>query len=97
MKKNTNDLTRKDFIEMVVKSSAAFSIAPLFPPKYYHGAPIKAIAFNAYTLFDTGSVVQTAQELFPGKANELMMTWRTKQFEYTWLRGYQNSIRISLL
>lgn len=56
---------------------------------------IKAIVFDAYgTLFDVHSVVQKADEFFPGKGKMISKIWRQKQLEYTWLRSlmgrYQN-------
>src|SRR5579859_7801063 len=47
---------------------------------------IKAIAFDAFPVFDPRPVFVLAEELFPGKGAELSDAWRTRQFEYTWLR-----------
>lgn len=47
---------------------------------------IKAVAFDGFTVFDPRSVAARAAELFPGKSADLMAAWRTRQFEYTWLR-----------
>jgi 2-haloacid dehalogenase len=46
----------------------------------------KAIAFDGFAIFDTRSVAALAEDLFPGSGNSLMVAWRTRQFEYTWLR-----------
>jgi 2-haloacid dehalogenase len=44
----------------------------------------KLIAFDAYgTLFDVYSMGQLAEELFPGRGQELSMMWRDRQIEYT--------------
>lgn len=45
-----------------------------------------AVAFDAFTLFDPRPVAVLAEQLFPGKGQELIAAWRTRQFEYTWLR-----------
>jgi 2-haloacid dehalogenase len=45
-----------------------------------------AVAFDAFTLFDPRPVGALAEQLFPGKGEELIAAWRTRQFEYTWLR-----------
>ena len=50
-------------------------------------AGIKAIAFDAFPIFDPRPVFAVAEELFPGKGAELSNAWRTRQFEYTWLRS----------
>ena len=47
---------------------------------------IKAVAFDAFPVFDPRPVFALAEDLFPGKGLELGNAWRTRQFEYTWLR-----------
>jgi 2-haloacid dehalogenase len=47
---------------------------------------IQAILFDAFPIFDPRPVFALAEELFPGKGLELSNEWRTRQFEYTWLR-----------
>jgi len=47
----------------------------------------KAVAFDFLVLFDPDTVVSRAEELFPGKGRQLTALWRTRQFEYTWLRS----------
>lgn len=46
----------------------------------------KAVAFDFLVLFDPNSVAGTAEQTFPGKGVALVQLWRTRQFEYTWLR-----------
>jgi len=47
---------------------------------------IKAIAFDGFTTFNPQTVFALAEELFPGKGAELSSAWRTRQFDYAWLR-----------
>jgi 2-haloacid dehalogenase len=47
---------------------------------------IRAVAFDAFAVFDPRSVASLADELFPGKGAELTNIWRIRQFEYAWLR-----------
>jgi 2-haloacid dehalogenase len=47
---------------------------------------IKAIAFDAFPVFDPKPVFSLVNQLFPGKGADLSNEWRTRQFEYTWLR-----------
>jgi 2-haloacid dehalogenase len=47
-------------------------------------ARIKAVAFDAFPIFDPRPVFALAEELFLGTG--LSDEWRTRQFEYTWLR-----------
>ena len=48
---------------------------------------IKAIAFDAFTTFDPQPIVALAEQLFPTQGAALGNAWRTRQFEYTWLRS----------
>jgi len=64
-------------------------IAP-FIPAQAQTAPeprFKAIAFDAFPIFDPRPIAKLAEELYPGKGAELMQAWRTRQFEYQWLRA----------
>ena len=47
---------------------------------------IKAIAFDGFAVFDPRPVGELAEKLYPGNGATLMNAWRTRQFEYTWLR-----------
>jgi 2-haloacid dehalogenase len=46
-----------------------------------------AVAFDYFVLFDPDSVAAAAERAVPGKGSELTRIWRTKQFEYSWLRS----------
>ncbi|VAX42697.1 Haloacid dehalogenase, type II [hydrothermal vent metagenome] len=48
---------------------------------------IKAIAFDAFPIFDPRPIAKSAEEAFPGKGKRLMEVWRTRIFEYQWLRA----------
>jgi 2-haloacid dehalogenase len=48
--------------------------------------PVQAVAFDAFPIFDPRSIFALAEELFPRRGAELSKAWRTRQFEYTWLR-----------
>ena len=50
----------------------------------------KAVAFDYFVIFDPNSVVTTAEKIFPGKGLDFTKTWRTKQFEYGFLRSITN-------
>jgi 2-haloacid dehalogenase len=61
------------------------------PPAVDAGAPerprFKAVAFDYFVLFNPDSVLPEAERLFPGRGRELTNLWRTRQFEYSWLRS----------
>jgi 2-haloacid dehalogenase len=46
-----------------------------------------AVAFDYFVLFDPDSVVSVVDRIAPGKGREFTNVWRTRQFEYTWLRS----------
>jgi 2-haloacid dehalogenase len=50
------------------------------------GSQIRAIAFDGFVIFDPRAVAQRAEEVIPGRGTEFTNLWRTRQFEYTWLR-----------
>jgi 2-haloacid dehalogenase len=49
-------------------------------------ARIKAIAFDGFVIFDPRSVEKRVEEQLPGRGAEFTTVWRTRQFEYCWLR-----------
>jgi 2-haloacid dehalogenase len=46
----------------------------------------KAVLFDGLAIFNTGPVVTLANELFSGNITDFISVWRSKQFEYCWLR-----------
>lgn len=46
----------------------------------------KAVVFDGFPIIDPRPVAALAEQLFPGKGAELSSNWRTRQFEYCWLR-----------
>lgn len=47
---------------------------------------VKAVAFDAFPIFDPQPVFALAAEVYPERGVALGNLWRTRQFEYTWLR-----------
>lgn len=47
---------------------------------------IRALAFDGFPVFDPRPIFALAEDLFPGRGANLSSEWRTRQFEYTWLR-----------
>src|SRR5689334_8059314 len=50
-------------------------------------ARIRAICFDVLTIFDPRWVIKVAEAIFAGDAAEICTAWRTRQFEYSWLRA----------
>lgn len=49
-------------------------------------ARFKALAFDAFPIFDPRPIDARAETLFPGNGTRLVELWRNRQFEYSWLR-----------
>ena len=49
--------------------------------------PVRAFHFDAFPVFDPRPVAALAEAEFPGHGAELAALWRTRQFEYSWLRA----------
>ena len=47
----------------------------------------KAVAFDYLVLFNPDSIVSDVERIVPGKGGEFTNLWRTRQFEYSWLRS----------
>ena len=80
------ELNRRQFVNLATGSVASCLLGGIVPTVGNSDPPIKAIAFDGFTTFDPRSVFALAEQLFPGRGPELSNAWRTRQFEYTWLR-----------
>jgi 2-haloacid dehalogenase len=79
-------LQRREFIGLTTTAVAGALIKPVVAANVPAKTPVRAVAFDAFPIFDPRPVFALAEELFPGKGSELSGLWRTRQFEYTWLR-----------
>lgn len=77
---------RPDRRRLLGYAGAVAVASALAPAARADAPPVKAIAFDGFVIFDPRPIAALAEELFPGKGGELMALWRTRQFEYTWLR-----------
>jgi len=53
----------------------------------------KAVAFDYFVIFNPDSVIPAVEREFPGKGQELAKLWRTKLFEYGFLRSITHDHR----
>lgn len=82
-------MNRRQFLGTAAGSVLATGLTSnllLAEPQSSTDSRIRAIAFDALVIFDLAVVARRADEEFPGKGLELTSLWRTRQFEYTWLR-----------
>jgi 2-haloacid dehalogenase len=79
-------MKRREFVGLAATAIAGTVLVPRSARAASSNVRIQAIAFDAFPIFDPRPVFALAEELFPGKGAELSEAWRTRQFEYTWLR-----------
>ncbi len=66
---------------------AGAGLLATLPLRARAGGQFKAVAFDGFPLFDPRPVFDLAETLFPGNGAALSQAWRTRQFEYQWLRA----------
>ena len=82
-------MNRREFMALTTAGFALFAFGPRSGNARRDHAPkakIRAIAFDSFPIFDPRPVFALAEEFFPGNGIALSDEWRTRQFEYTWLR-----------
>jgi 2-haloacid dehalogenase len=79
-------VNRREFLHRLAGGVAAGLLASAPLALAATRPPTKAIAFDAFPIFDPRPVFALAEHLFPGQGAELSNAWRTRQFEYTWFR-----------
>ena len=79
-------MDRRQFLQFAAGITAA-GLAGSLPLRAFAGTPgnIRAVLFDAFPIFDPRPVFALAASSFPDKPG-FTDIWRTKQFEYTWLR-----------
>jgi 2-haloacid dehalogenase len=75
---------RRDFMSRMAVSGLALQNSSTIAAGS-HGN-IRAVAFDGFPILDPRPVFSLVDQLYPDKSVELSNIWRTKQFEYTWLR-----------
>src|SRR5262245_41974428 len=79
-------IERRSFLTGSATSLVALLLGSPEPAGPRELAVIKAIAFDGFTVFDPRPIATLAEQLFHGRGEPLVGAWRTRQFEYTWLR-----------
>jgi 2-haloacid dehalogenase len=79
-------VNRREFLNLVAKSMATGLVVSTPLARAATRPEMKAIAFDAFPIFDLRPVLARAEQLFPGQGADLSNAWRIRQFEHTWLR-----------
>jgi len=79
-------VNRRDFVTLAAGGAVAATMADQALAAEGAKSKIKAIAFDGFPIIDPRPVFAKAEEIFPGRGTELSYAWRTRQFEYTWIR-----------
>jgi 2-haloacid dehalogenase len=80
-------MNRRHFLWFTAAGVATGLSARWMPPPSAGERRIEAVAFDAFPILDPRPVAALAERLFPGKGEALGEVWRTRQFEYQWLRA----------
>jgi len=79
--------TRREFLGLAAAGVATRLMARAVDAHGTSAPKIRAVAFDAFPIFDPRPVFALAERLFPGRGAELGNAWRSRQFEYQWLRA----------
>lgn len=101
MQTGLNMISRRKFIELAGAGIAVGGLPSLRSSLATEMRPtsrIKAIAFDAFPIFDPRPILGMAERLFPGHGDALSAERRMRQFEYSWLpeATYGNSTRLGV-
>jgi 2-haloacid dehalogenase len=80
-------MSRRSVLALGAASMATGWSAPAWVRSAADRSAIQAVAFDAFTILDPRPVFDACEALFPGRGRELGAMWRTRQFEYQWLRS----------
>jgi len=78
-------INRRDFL--LTTAATIGSAAPRSAVAAPRPITIRAIAFDAFPIFDPRSIGAACERLFPDRGTVLLNAWRTRQFDYQWLRA----------
>lgn len=79
-------MNRRIFIAGTAASVSASGAASSAFARPRSASGIRAVAFDAFAIFDPRPIAALAERYFPGQGRALVEAWRTRQFEYQWLR-----------
>jgi 2-haloacid dehalogenase len=84
--KSSSALPRRNFLQTLGGLLAATAFPTPRGRRDVAVPKIRAVAFDGYAVFDPRPVGAVAESVAPTRGRELMAAWRTRLFEYQWLR-----------
>ena len=84
---------RRAFLKGLSAATVASACGVARPPVAVKTGRIRAVAFDLFTLFDPRSVIAVAETVVGTTARELCDVWRSKQFEYCFIRAASGQYR----
>jgi len=86
-------MDRRQFLKLGLGTAMAGLAATHVPRAFAGGAgDVRVVLFDAFPIFDPRPVFARANAMFPAESGFTDL-WRTKQFEYTWLRTASGAYR----
>jgi len=79
-------VNRRQMLKILAGSASGLFASPTFA-KELHAQKIKAVAFDAFPIFDPRPIFKLVETMYPKKGKTLNSVWKTRQFEYQWLRA----------
>lgn len=83
---NDSTLSRRAFISTTLLAMSAMAVYPSSFNNETKRNKYKGIAFDGFVIFNPKPVADALQTLLGEKATAFNAIWKSKQFEYTWLR-----------
>lgn len=77
---------RRKFLIQASAATVLSAIPAALAANQAAGNKWRAVAFDAFVIFDPRPAFALAETLFPDRGSELNALWKTRLFEYTWLR-----------
>jgi 2-haloacid dehalogenase len=79
-------VNRREVLAVAALAAASTVLAhPRERPRY------KAVVFDAFAILDPRPAFRVVTTILPSRSTELFDAWRTRQFEYQWLRALAGS------
>lgn len=85
--------SRREFVQKSGTTLTGLLLMNDFYQKHTSDTTIEAIVFDGFSIFNPLPVFKRVHDLFPQKGEQLIETWKSKQFSYQWLRACANQYK----